>query len=617
MADIFISYSRRDSEQALSLAERLRAAGMTVWIDQHGIEAATSWSKEIVDAIESSKAFVILLSRSSLLSENVVKELSIASEAHRPIVPVELETVTIPSEFKYQLAGLQRAQYSDFDSILRALAKLGIAMKTDGQATQPLLRPQIQNYSSASRERRKYFIGIAFLLLVLAIGAYFMVFSKKSKGTNTGVKTLAVLPFESLSSDKENDFFADGMTATLIDMLVPIPELRVVDRKTSMEFKASKQDMKSIAAAIGARYLVDGSIQRQGNTLKINIQMTDVEAGRVLFSKSFDGQTTDFLKLQEQIAKNIVVELQLAFNPNGLPMPPDAITSNPEAYNLCMKADYVEDRNEFDSCISFFLQATKLDTLYAYPYLSIARVYGNIYINRGRSDSILSLANSFFVVGKRLDTAQTYSHFVGSWLATVHNDFDRAIKEAMIFREKRPEDRRAYRLLGLAYLQSKRYNLAVDNFIEDMKRAPMDKDDMHILLFSLWCARDTVRLRQYATQAINLFESYLTRHPDDAPVSNNSLPLALVFSGRGDEACKRMEDLVRSTSSDPQYLMPAAAIHSLSNKPIRAIELLKMHIAKVGIRNVDFTGPFLDNIRSMPEFQALVKEKAEKMKNNG
>jgi hypothetical protein len=83
MADIFISYSRKDSKQAISLAERLRAVGMDVWIDQHGLEAATSWSKEIVEAIESSQVFIILLSRSSLLSENVVKELSIASEARR------------------------------------------------------------------------------------------------------------------------------------------------------------------------------------------------------------------------------------------------------------------------------------------------------------------------------------------------------------------------------------------------------------------------------------------------------------------------------------------------------------------------------------------------------
>ena len=89
MPDIFISYSRKDSAHALELAEQLRSSGMDVWIDQHGLELASSWSKDIVDAIEQCKAFVLLLSESSLASHNVVKELSIASDSGRNIIPIE------------------------------------------------------------------------------------------------------------------------------------------------------------------------------------------------------------------------------------------------------------------------------------------------------------------------------------------------------------------------------------------------------------------------------------------------------------------------------------------------------------------------------------------------
>ena len=119
MADIFISYSRMDSEQALSLAEKLRAEGMEVWIDQHGLEGATSWSKEIIEAIESSMALVVLLSASSILSDNVTRELSIAFDAKKTILPIELELVTLPTEFKYQLAGIQRVGFKDHEAILR------------------------------------------------------------------------------------------------------------------------------------------------------------------------------------------------------------------------------------------------------------------------------------------------------------------------------------------------------------------------------------------------------------------------------------------------------------------------------------------------------------------
>jgi hypothetical protein len=126
MADIFISYSRKDSQQALELAERLRSSGMEVWIDQRGIEAATSWSGEIADAIRAAKAFVLLLSAASTESPNVKKELGVATEVGCSLVPVELEKTELNRDFLYHLAGLQRVAIADFDGIVRALAKLGI-----------------------------------------------------------------------------------------------------------------------------------------------------------------------------------------------------------------------------------------------------------------------------------------------------------------------------------------------------------------------------------------------------------------------------------------------------------------------------------------------------------
>jgi TolB-like protein/uncharacterized protein YlzI (FlbEa/FlbD family) len=574
------------------------------------LAAAETWSGEIVQAIKDCKALIVLLSPHSVASVNVTKEVGLASEKRKTIIPITIADCQMSNAMEYALAGLHVVSIFDEEALSRTFEKFGI---TPGS---PLSEPR----SSAVPLKKKRYLPIIIPIGILAIiaGAYFLFISKKHEsGIPNSKKTLAVLPFESLSADKENEYFADGMTATLIDMLVPIPELRVASRKTSMEFKSTKQDMKSVAAAIGARYLVDGTIQRQGNLIMINAQMTDAETGKVLLSKSFQGKTNDFLQLQQQIAKNIVVELQLAFNPDGIPFPSDATTSNPEAYNLCMKADFAEEHEENDSAISYFLQAAKLDTLYAFPYLCIARIYGNKYVNSGSPDSILSRMDSFFAIGKRLDTAQEYSHFVASWLATVHRDFDRAIKEATIYRGKRPEDARGYRVLGLAYAQSGRHSLASDNFIEDIKRNPMADQDMLMLLLNLWSSRDTVRLRQYAAQAITLFNASLARHPDDFSLSNNSIPLALVFTGRGDEACKIMDDLIKTPNIDSKYILNAAAINALSLKPARAMELVKMYIAKEGILTVDFERPFFDNIRSLPEFQSLVKEKEAKTKKNG
>src|SRR5665213_2342708 len=126
MSDIFISYSRQDAEQAQLLTELLTSAGLSCWIDKSGIDLATSWSKEIVQAIDQCKAFVVLLSSASNESTNVHKELSLASEKKKKILPLDLEPVALSEEMQYHLAGIQRAPMTNIDAVIRALAKLGL-----------------------------------------------------------------------------------------------------------------------------------------------------------------------------------------------------------------------------------------------------------------------------------------------------------------------------------------------------------------------------------------------------------------------------------------------------------------------------------------------------------
>src|ERR1041385_1848051 len=126
MPDIFISYSSKDREQAQLLTELLASAGLSVWIDQAGIEAATSWSEEIVNALDGCKAFIVMLSPSSIESKNVVREVALAFEKNKKILPLDLEPVELPASLQYHLAGLQRTAMTNIDAIIRALGKLGL-----------------------------------------------------------------------------------------------------------------------------------------------------------------------------------------------------------------------------------------------------------------------------------------------------------------------------------------------------------------------------------------------------------------------------------------------------------------------------------------------------------
>ncbi len=216
MADIFISYSSKDKESADQLSELLASAGLSVWIDQSGIEAATSWSKEIVHAIDGCKAFVVLLSPNSIESQNVIKEVSLAAEQKKKILPLDLEPVSLPEDLRYHLAGIQRTSMTNIDSIIRALGKLGL------EATQ----------------------------------APTMKIVKETDGR----KSLMILPFDDLSPTGDNAWFADGIANELISALSNIKALRVADQQATKDYKRYQGTLPKYASEMSIRYFIQGDV---------------------------------------------------------------------------------------------------------------------------------------------------------------------------------------------------------------------------------------------------------------------------------------------------------------------------------------------------------------------
>src|SRR5439155_18739744 len=158
-------------------------------------------------------------------SHNVVKELSLASEEKKHILPVELEQVELTHEVKYQLAGLQRTSIDNFEVITAALAKF-----------LPIAPIEMGRSLSTGKKRSWMKFAIPALLIALATVSYFFFFVKKQTAIGADdIKKLAILALESLSSVKDDEYFADGLTSELNGMLTQISVLRVTNRRTAME----------------------------------------------------------------------------------------------------------------------------------------------------------------------------------------------------------------------------------------------------------------------------------------------------------------------------------------------------------------------------------------------
>jgi len=255
-ADVFISYSREDKEVVLALADELRSSGVSLWIDQGSIDGATMWGEEIVNALENAKVLLLMVSERSVNSHNVVKEVVLASERKEHILPVHLEPTQIPAGLKYPLAGIQHIEYfhgdkkANLKTIIRSLERIGVTLsKSELSApTSVASAPSHSMHSSAP---------------VIDLGS-----------------AIAIIPFDNLSSDQDTDYFSDGLTDELINILSVINEIDVVSRMSSAQYKGSKADALTIAKAIGARYLAGGSVRKFNDNIRISARLVDAAINR-------------------------------------------------------------------------------------------------------------------------------------------------------------------------------------------------------------------------------------------------------------------------------------------------------------------------------------------------
>ena len=200
--EIFASYSREDQAQVFPIVDKLRERGLNIWIDQEGIHGAKLWSQEIVNAIDNSKVFILFASAKAFVSKNVTKELALASESDKHILPIFIEDAEIPAAMKYQLAGIQHLVHEQgqteqtADNILRTLGNLDI------QSAEPQPTAAVTPPAAAKPVSKTPLIAAA---LVIALLALIYVFKPS---TPTREKPVATQPEAKTARQKSHRCFA-------------------------------------------------------------------------------------------------------------------------------------------------------------------------------------------------------------------------------------------------------------------------------------------------------------------------------------------------------------------------------------------------------------------------
>ena len=473
-AEVFVSYARTDRERVVELVERMRSAGIGVWVDEGGIHGASLWGQEIVDAIDASKVMILMISDSSITSDNVVKELSIASEEKKPILPVYLQRSQLPKSMRYQLAGIQHIEFFEgqedeaFQSMLVSLSRLGVsAGETETkQDPPPEIVPKDQSTATnapVSPGRKSSLVTALLALAVIGLVLALILRPDKStetpKGQNAEIEkneatpvkpsktSIVVLPFRNIGPKEQESFLADGMHEEIDAMLSMTPYLKV---KNASGIKTTELDPKLIGESLKVDAVLMGTVRQSAGQLRVIVKLVDTETQDNIWASTFDKRESDVFDVQKEIAQKVVAGLKLELGQGQEDQLSKRQTKNLEAYNLFIQGRKMwntRTREGMRDSIAKFELALAKDPNFALAHVGIADAYNQL-VKYGHSPPKVSYPKAREELKKALELNENLAEVHAS-IGWIYLDFDwdwdaaeKSLRKAISIDPNNPEARR-------------------------------------------------------------------------------------------------------------------------------------------------------------------------------
>ena len=592
-ADVFISYSREDKDRVLELAGKLRAAGVSLWIDQGNIDGATLWGEEIVNALDHAKVMLLVVTASAARSHNVAKEVVLFSERKGNILPVHLEQTTIPAGLKYPLAGIQHIEYYHGDpdenlkTILRSLERAGavIAQPKEAKAAVAAVEPRAQPPPGKAGYGAEQ---------IMERGA------------------LAVLPFDNISSDQETDYFSDGLTEELIARLSLVTEIELISRWASMQYKGRKQDIGTIGSELGARYIVGGSVRRFQDSVRITVQLVDVGSNRQLWGNTYKGKLDDIFDIQEQVAQQIVEALKLKLSFSEKVSLTKRQTLNAQAYDLYLRGQaylYRLTKRGTEHAIQLFEKAIELDPRYAAAYAGCSCAYGQMHAWFSREDQYREKAQEFSFKALMYDNALPEAYTAMGLSYFIWGKFEEATASVAKAIELDPDDFIAHWTLGRIQFSTGRSEEAVASFEHVIEIRPTFITAYSDLSQALEGLGRLDEAKIAAQRLVEISPNYLLQNPDDSR-ARMLYAHQLCTLGQPELGIKEAQAAIEAAPGDSVMLYNAACLYAKLGETRRAVDTLRQAI-DAGVKNFPWMkhDPDLNSLREDPEFIALTEGK--------
>src|SRR5437762_4677954 len=303
--------------------------------------------------------------------------------------------------------------------------------------------------------------AIALLVLVAIVGAFIFVLRKPTRSAlSVAEKSLAVLPFENLSEEKANAFFTEGVQDQILTNLAQIADLKVISRTSVMQYKSgAPRNLREIGQQLGVAHVVEGSVQRAANKVRVIAQLIDARNGAHLWAQTYDRDLADVFAIQSEIAKAIADQLQAKLSPNekkAIEQPP---TTDLAAFDLYSRAKSLlltaglstTSEPDVRKAIELLDEAVKRDPSFFDAYCQLAYTHEYLYAVRGsdRTPARLALTEAAVQAATRLRPDAAETHLArAQYLYYGLRDYAGALAELEIARRALPNDPRLFELTG-------------------------------------------------------------------------------------------------------------------------------------------------------------------------
>jgi len=424
------------------------------------------------------------------------------------------------------------------------------------------------------------------------------------------LKSIAVLPFVNMSGDAENEYFSDGISEEILNLLVKLPTLRVASRTSSFAFKGKDFDIPDVARRLNVATVLEGSVRRHGDRVRITAQLIETATDSHLWSETYDREMKDVFVIQDDIAQSIVAALQMTLTPRDRRALQYVATTNPEAYDYYLKGRkymYTMSSRNFQHAIRMYRKAIELDENYAIAYAGMADTYSQMFrfVDASHENAAKALDASEHAIELDPDSAEAHaSRGLSLFINEKYQEAERHFETAGLLNPKLFE---SYFFYALSCSSQGQYEKAARLFVQASEMNPADYQSPSFLALAYTALGRKADADKARRRTIELIEQHLDMNPDDTRAlyigaANLS---SLGDTQRAKDWTERAYDAGRE---EPMVLYNVACTYALLGESERAMELLEKAVdLGWGDRAWLETDSDLDSLRDIARFKFLLK----------